>query len=126
MFTRIFLAIIGAIYWGLAIWCAVSPRQTSESLGFDLRPGGGQSEFLAVYGGLQFGLGALFLWPLLNPEFTPHALLMCLVAHGAIVIFRSLGFALYSGIPTMTIGFAVSEWVVTIAAGWLWWNQTQS
>ena len=62
--TKIFLAAVGAAYVGLAAWCAFRPAQASSSVGFDLRPGAGQSEFLVVYGGLELALGLAFLLPL--------------------------------------------------------------
>lgn len=34
-----FLAVVGLAYVALAGWCAVSPAQTSESVGFTLKPG---------------------------------------------------------------------------------------
>ncbi|MDX1963949.1 MAG: DUF4345 family protein [Pirellulales bacterium] len=124
MVTRSILAIVGLIYWGLALWCAFSPQQTSRSLGFTLQPGNGQSEYLAVYGGLQIGLGAIFLWPLVQNSFTQPALWCCFLVHASIVVFRTIGFFAFSGIPTMTIGFAMSEWVLALgAAALLWWKE---
>ena len=66
--TRTFLAIVGIAYLVLAVWCALKPGQTSNSVGLTLQPGSGQSEYLVVYGGLQLGLGLFFLWPLLQHE----------------------------------------------------------
>ena len=49
---RIFLTVIGVAYLLLAAWCTFAPARTSQAVGFDLKPGSGQSEFLVVYGGL--------------------------------------------------------------------------
>jgi len=57
--TKIFLAVVGVAYIVLAAWCAIRPDQTSSSVGFELKPGAGQSEFLVVYGGLELGLALI-------------------------------------------------------------------
>lgn len=114
--ARGFLALVGLTYWALAVWCAVLPATTSASVGFDLRPGAGQSEFLTVYGGLEFGLGLVFLWPLWKPENTRFALTVCLAIHASLVVFRSASFLLYTGIPSMTYGLAAGEWVLMLSS----------
>lgn len=123
--TKLFLAVVGLAYLFLAAWCAIKPQQTAQAIGFSLRPGNGQSEYFTVYGGLQLGLGLLFLWPLWQTEVQPFVLVTCLVIHACLVLMRSIAFVLYDGIPTMTIGFAVSEWVILLAAAGLWWQTRQ-
>ena len=123
--ARIFLAIVGAAYLLLAAWCALKPEQTSASVGYELRAGSGRSEYFTVYGGLQAGLGILFLWPLMRPESTPTVLLGCLVVHGAIVVFRSLSFALFAGIQSTTMILAGVEWAILIASIAVQWQSTR-
>lgn len=118
---KIFLAIVGAAYLMLAAWCAVKPQQTSASLGYALTNGSGRSEYFVIYGGLQAALGLLFLWPLWNPTTTGSALVACLVAHGLIVLFRTVSFVLYSDVQSMTFGLAGVEWVILIGTGVVWW-----
>ena len=79
--TRIFLALVGAAYLVLAAWCAILPETTSNSVGFTLQPGAGQSEFLTVYGGLQLAIGLAFLWPLYRPSEIRLPLFLCLLIH---------------------------------------------
>jgi hypothetical protein len=116
LIARIFLAVVGITYMLLGVWCAVSPQQTSQTVGFDLKPGSGQSEFLSVYGGLEFGLGLAFLLPLLRPESTTAILLTCLLSHAGIVVFRTIGWFLFTGISSTTIGLAAVEWVIFLGA----------
>ena len=61
MLERAFLAIVGALYAGLAAWCAVAPASTSKTVGFELQGGSGRSEFLTVYCGLELGMALVFL-----------------------------------------------------------------
>ena len=63
----VFLWINAAMYLVLGVLCAVRPQQIAEYVGFQLVPGG-TSEFMTVYGGLEFGLGLFFAYCAWNPE----------------------------------------------------------
>lgn len=121
--ARIFLALVGVIYVALALWCALKPQTTAGSIGFQLKPGAGESEYTTVYGGLQLALGLLFLWPMMRSEMLWPMLVACLVVHTSLVVFRTVSLMLYANIPAMTYGFAASEWVVALLAGWFVINQ---
>ena len=112
MTERIFLAVVGVAYLVLAAWCSLRPGQTSQSVGYTLMPGSGQSEFLVVYGGLELGLGIAFLLPLYDSNWTSFALFICLIIHACLVLFRTTSFFLYSGIHTTTYVLAVVEWLI--------------
>ena len=114
--ARFFLGFVGIAYIVLGVWCAVSPRNTSKAVGFVLQPGQGQSEFLTVYGGLEVGLGLVFLWPLYRSDEAAFPLLVCLVVHACLVLFRSLGFFVYTGFESMTYFLAAVEWAVFLGA----------
>ena len=89
--VKIFLSCVGGLYVFLGIWCSLLPERASKTVGFELRPGSGESEFLTVYGGLEVALGLIFLWPWIRPAETEFALWACLVIHACLVVFRSLG-----------------------------------
>ena len=110
--VRVFLTAIGLLYFWLAAWCSFQPAETSGLVGFQLRPGSGQSEFLTVYGGLELGLALTLLWPLIQSSATRLALLNCTLIHGCLVLFRGVSFFLFSGIETMTWKLAAGEWVI--------------
>ncbi len=116
MGTRIFLAVVGGLYVALAAWCTMQPERTSQVVGLSPTPGQGQSEYLAIYGGLQTALGLLFLLPLLFPEYTRPMLLACLLVHGSLVAFRTLSLLLYTGMSQTTYMLSVSEWVLFLGA----------
>lgn len=121
MTARVFLAIVGLAYLFLAGWCAFKPDQTSASVGFTLQKGSGQSEFLTVYGGLEFALGVVFLLPMILPARTGDALMLCLWLHACLVVFRTWGFTTFQGIPTLTYALASVEWIIFLGSGWIWW-----
>ncbi len=122
--ARIVLTVIGAAYVLLAVWCMARPAATAQAVGFDLRPGSGQSEYLAVYGGLQLGLGLLFLSPWVRPEQTAFALTACLVIHAAIVVCRSCGFLIFTGFSSTTYILAGVEWAILALTSIAWWRGT--
>ena len=116
--TKIFLAVVGVAYIVLAAWCAIRPDQTSSSVGFELNSGAGQSEFPVVYGGLELALGLAFLLLLVREEYLPFALLLCLIFHVCLVVFRTISFAMFAGIPSTTYILAGVEWVILFGADW--------
>jgi len=126
MLARLFLTAVGALYAYLAWWCSVSPAETSQLVGFQLIGGSGKSEFLTVYGGLEAGLAAIFLMPLLRPALQYSALLNCTLVHLALVAFRTAGFALFADIQTMTVKLAAGEWVILILSSLLLWKAPKS
>jgi hypothetical protein len=117
MGTRLFLAAVGLVYLYLAIWCSLFPARTSELVGFQLRPGTGESEFLTIYGGLELALAILFLRPLVLPRWTASALDVCIILHGCLALFRSAGFWLFQEIEPMVYQLAVGEWLIFLWAG---------
>ncbi|MEY3227809.1 MAG: hypothetical protein RLZZ536_2428 [Planctomycetota bacterium] len=122
MLARIFLAAVGGLYAYLAWWCSVSPGETSQLVGFQLVGGSGRSEFLTVYGGLEAGMAAIFLLPLLRPALQYSALLNCTLIHLGLVAFRTAGFVLFTDIQTMTMKLAAGEWLILILSGLLLWK----
>jgi hypothetical protein len=116
MTARIFLALTGLMYIGLAAWCTISPEKTSDKVGFQMKPGSGQSEFIVIYGGLELAMGILFLLPLWKPEWLQYSLFACIVIHGCLVAFRTASYLMYSGISGTTNKLAIGEWVILLAA----------
>lgn len=114
--ARIFLAIVGAAYLLLGIWCAAAPAQTSKSVGFNLEPGSGQSEFFTVYGGLEFAWGLIFMMPLVMTDATRPILIACVLVHSMAVLFRAISFFLFTGMGTTTYVLAGVEWVIFLGS----------
>lgn len=122
MIQRLFLAVVGLLYAGLAAWCAVAPATTSETVGLELKGGSGRSEFLTVYGGLELGLALVFLLPAVLNRHTREAVLACLIIHACLVATRSVSFVLFEGISTSTYKLAAGEWVIFLASLAAWWK----
>lgn len=124
--NRTFLALVGGMYVVLALWCSFAPAATSQSVGFTIQSGSGQSEFLVVYGGLELALGIVFLWPLYQREVTRYSLIVCMIVHGCLVLFRSAGFFLFEGIESTTYSLAVGEWLIFLISLGFWLRPQKS
>jgi hypothetical protein len=121
MWIRGFLTVVGAIYVALGAWCLARPEQTARSIGFELLPGAGVSEYMVVYGGLELALGLLFLQPWLRPERLPAMLEVCFLIHLCLVLVRSWTLLTIPGIPGFTKSLAVGEWMILLlSAACLW------
>ena len=120
MLVKSYLAIVGLMYIALAIWCTVAPAATSQKVGFSLQKGSGESEFMTVYGGLEFGMGLLFLLPLFRDESTSTVLVACLLIHGTLVVFRTVAFFRFSDVGGFTVNLAVGEWILLLVTFGLW------
>jgi hypothetical protein len=127
MMAKNYLACVGFTYLLLAAWCIALPATTAASVGFELQPGSGQSEYLVVYGGLQLGLGGFFLWSVFwKPETVLVAIVSCIWIHGAIVFFRTISLFLYRDLGGTTLILAVVEWVILLAAAGVWFRSRGS
>ena len=107
--SRIFTSFVGVTYVGFSMWCTLQPQKTASTIGFELKPGSGQSEYLVVYGGLQLALGCIFLLPLLRPDFLRSALLICVIVHGSLVLFRGISIGLYGHLDNITYALSALE-----------------
>jgi hypothetical protein len=85
-----YLAFNAVLYAVFAVWCAVAPKQTSGFLGLTPANPAGESEYLAVYGGLQAGLAAFYALATFLPDHRRSALLMSLALYSGIVLLRTL------------------------------------
>lgn len=126
MFAKSYLIVVGVMYLGLAIWCTVSPKVTSEKVGFELVGGSGKSEFMTVYGGLEFGIALVLLSSLWRSETVTWGVLACVLIHGSLVLFRSISFFLFAEIGGMTYKLAIGEWVIfLLGLTLLWWERAK-
>ncbi|QEG23753.1 hypothetical protein [Mariniblastus fucicola] len=114
--AKIFLALTGVLYLGLALWCTVDPKTTSEEVGFQLQQGSGQSEFVTVYGGLEFALALILLMPLLWSDAVRFSLISCLTVHACLVLFRTIAYFRFEGIGSFTHRLAIGEWVILLVS----------
>jgi hypothetical protein len=76
------------LYLLLALWCVISPVSTAAFVGFTTTSIGGQSEWLAVFGGLQGGIGLFFLHAAWQTKHSNTALLLACYLYFGLVALR--------------------------------------
>lgn len=122
--ARIYLAIVGLLYAGLALYCAGKPAEAARKVALAPDGAAGRSEFFTVYGGLEFGLAIALLLPLVLSGMTAYALYMCIAVHAALVVFRGISIAWYrpSLDPSLLYTrLVIGEWVILLSAVAVWW-----
>lgn len=127
MIAKLYLAVVSLIYFSLAIWCSVQPEVTSKKVGFELKGGSGQSEFMTVYGGLEFGIALVLLASLFRADSVGLGVLACVLIHASLVVFRTISFFCYSDIEPFTYKLAIGEWIITLVGlAILYWQPRNS
>jgi len=119
--TSAYLYLNAAIYLLLAGWCALAPARTAAAVGYASLTRSGQVEYLTIYGGLQLGLAILFAWFAWSQQMRT-GLVLALALYAPIVLFRSIGLLRWWPVETATLALAVVEWLMLLAALWLWWQ----
>lgn len=117
---KAYLLLNGVLYILFALWCTIMPEKTASALGLSFRSGSGKSEYITVYGGLEFGLGVFFLVTALRPEMREPGLLLALLFYAGLVAWRTGTFLLVPGIGKVTYFFGAFELVLGLAALALW------
>ncbi len=102
------------LYIGLAIWCTVAPDATAHAVGFTALTPSGQTEFLAVYGGMEFGIGVLFAYFAVSRQ-PRNGLVLGMVFYAPIVAWRAYAISRYGPLESTTIGLAAAEWVLFLS-----------
>lgn len=123
---RLFIGVVGAIYLFLGIWCLARPDRLASSIGLSFANGSGRSEFLAVYGGLEIGLGAALLMVALGGKSLSVVVLMVAVIHGGIVLGRVVGFATIERVEQITYILFATEATTFVLALVVWWFSRES
>lgn len=122
--ASIYLWLNALMYLGLGVWCTALPDRTAASIGFVFGKPGARSEYITVYGGMEFGLGVFFLVSVLSPACREAALLLGCCLYGGLVIWRLYTFATIEGITGFPrIAFAL-EAVLFVAALLLWFRRS--
>jgi hypothetical protein len=88
--AQLYLAFNALMYAALAVWCAADPQQTMEFVGLSAANAGGESEYLAVFGGLQAGLALYYGLAVISGAHQRSVLWMSVFLYGGLAGFRSL------------------------------------
>jgi hypothetical protein len=124
MNKSLYLKINGVAYIALGLLCAVLPGFSAHLIGLDPIGQKGIAEYVAVYGGLEFGMGMFFLLSL-PAERQYSGLLFGFCVYTGIVIFR-VGAMLLNG-PTTDFGWVLFslESFMFLWSIWLYRTETR-
>jgi hypothetical protein len=117
---KAYLFINAVLYVAFALWCTVMPEKTAAALGLAFRSGSGKSEYITVYGGLEFGVAMFFLAAALKPELRSAGLLFAVLFYGGLVLWRIPTLLLVSGVRPTTYGFAAAEAALLVWGMVIW------
>ncbi len=109
---RTYLYVNAALYVIFALWCTLMPEKTADALGLGFRSGSGKSEYITVYGGMEFGIAMFFLLAAMQPEMRQAGLLFALLFYGGLVAWRIPTLLMVPGVKQITYGFAATEAVL--------------
>jgi len=118
---KAYLFLNAALYLLFVVWCTVMPTTTAKALGLSFNSGSGKSEYITVYGGLEFGVAMFFLLAALKPELRNAGMLFAVLFYGGLVLWRIPTLLFVPGIQRTTYWFAGFEFILLLGAIGLWW-----
>ena len=121
--TKGYLIFNGLLYIIFGIWCTILPKTTANFLGLSWLNNSGRSEYITVYGGMEFGIGLFLLLSAFRANMQSAGLLFMLCFYAGLIVWRMGTFATMSGIGKATYGFAASELILGIIAAVLWFRK---
>jgi hypothetical protein len=106
---------IGILYLLSGLWCALNPQVASEFLGYMIT-NVGLSEFFAVYGGLQVGLGVAMLVASIKTEYIEASLLFASITSLGLLVFRLIALVRFDASEGI-VAMVILEAVIVIVLG---------
>lgn len=88
--TRSFLVVVGLIFLGYGLACAVDPALPARLAGLQIINGDGFVEMGAMYGGLQIGVGLFCIYAGFHPPLAHATLLLLLLGIGSLASLRGI------------------------------------
>ena len=112
---KLYLYSNALLYLIFGVWCAIAPFWTAQAVGFNLIGNQGFAEYVAVYGGLEFGVGVFFLICAINSQLPRVGVVFGSCFYLGIFIFRTIAIAQVGIDIGSGLNFYIAEGVL---AGW--------
>lgn len=122
--TRFYLYLNAAFYLAFAAWCTIAPVQTAHSVGYETLSAGGASEYLVIYGGMEFGFAVFFAYCAQRARQLGVVFALCL--YGPAVVWRWPSVISHWPVSATTLATGILELVLFIAAVLLWRRRPKS
>lgn len=114
LFARIVLVVTGLAFASYGFACLVSPSLVAQYSGMELPTVSAITEVVAMYGGLQLGVGLLFLACAAHPTRTTLGLVVMVAVVGSLAMGRSIGLLVH-GSSQYNLGALVYEGTTALA-----------
>jgi hypothetical protein len=125
LFSRIILGLTGAAFAGYGIYCAFDLDMIVQLTGLAFRTPSAAVESRAMYGGLQTGLGLLFLNSAVNSRMTPYGLVAMFFVLGGLALGRAFGIS-QDGIDPYNQGAVIYEAGSALLAAFALWRERKA
>jgi len=113
---EIYLWANAVIYILFALWCTFQKNQTAKASGYLTLNNSGWSEYLVIYGGLQFGLAFFFAYLATNNELHRTGIFFALMLYVPIVLYRFFTIYKFRPVRPTTLAIASMEILLLIVA----------
>ncbi len=116
------LAVTSITYLAAGVYCLARPDALRTGLGLTPAHAPARVELMAVYGGLEIGLGLFFGLCAVVRGWQTCGLAASALTFGALVAVRLVGASVHHAFGGQTLAFLAMECVLGAAAGvaWLW------
>jgi hypothetical protein len=111
-----YLYLNSVLYALFALWCTLQWKGTAANLGYLSLDNSGRSEYLVIYGGLQWGLAGCFLFFATDPQLLAAGLRFALAIYIPIVAYRLITIWRFRPVRKITTMVGVLE-AVLLALG---------
>ncbi|MFK8030700.1 MAG: DUF4345 family protein [Gammaproteobacteria bacterium] len=123
MQARIILWLLGLSFIGFGIWALVAPAGFSNLVHFQLKDAIGVTEMRSFYGGLEFGLGAFFIFCAVYASagtsgMRRAGLLLGVFVLGCLATARTFGLIIDGSASPVIFGALASEVLGALACFW--------
>ena len=113
LFARIVLVVTGLAFAIYGFFCLVSPSLVAEYSGIELPTVSAITEVVAMYGGLQLGVGLLFIVCAAHPTRLTIGLVVMVAVVGSLAMGRSIGLLVH-GSSSYNLGALAYEGTTTL------------
>ena len=117
LLEKAFLLFCAAFWMGYGAFCLFWPETVAGFIGYQFISADAIIEVVSMYGGLEFGLGCMFLYSALKPLQIKAGLLLVIFVIGGLALSRTLAYLFYGGEVTVyTYGGIFYEGVSALIA----------
>ena len=106
---EIYLWANAVIYVLFALWCTFKKDQTAKASGYLNLNASGWSEYLVIYGGLQFGLAFYFAYLAFHETLHQTGIIFAMLLYVPIVIYRVITIYHYRPVKRTTLAIGLME-----------------